>query len=57
MNVIRLLMAQAACNADVNPRDFSFKLTVQLRSEWESQGLSAAKDCSLLDSKINKATD
>jgi hypothetical protein len=27
-NVIRLLMAQAACNADVDPRSLSFKHTV-----------------------------
>lgn len=29
-NVIRLLMAQAACNANVDPRSLSFKHTVQL---------------------------
>lgn len=47
-NVIRLLMAQAACSAGVDPRDLSFKHTVQLWSEWGSRGLSATKDCSLL---------
>ena len=47
-NVIRLLMAQAACNAGVDPRDLSFKHTVQLWTEWGSRGLSATKDCSLL---------
>jgi hypothetical protein len=47
-NVIRLLMAQAACNADVDPRELSFKHTVQLWTEWLSRGLSAAKDCGLL---------
>lgn len=31
-NVIRLLMAQAACKAKVDPRSLSFKHTVQLRT-------------------------
>ena len=43
-NVIRLLMAQAASNAGVDPRNLSFKHTVQLWTEWVSRGLSAAKD-------------
>jgi hypothetical protein len=43
-NVIRLLMAQAACNTGVDPRDLSFKHTVQLWTEWASRGLSAMKD-------------
>jgi hypothetical protein len=47
-NVIRLLMAQAACNASVDPRSLSFKHTVQLWMEWGSRGLSAMKDCELL---------
>jgi Transposase DDE domain len=47
-NVIRLLMAQAACNAGVDPRDLSFKHTVQLWTEWVSRGLSATKDCQRL---------
>jgi Transposase DDE domain len=47
-NVIRLLMAQAACNAGVDPRDLSFKHTVQLWTEWGSRGLSATKDCGRL---------
>ena len=47
-NVIRLLMAQAACNAGVNPRELSFKHTVQLWTEWVSRGLSATKDCGRL---------
>jgi hypothetical protein len=51
-NVMRLLMAQAACSAGVDPRDLSFKHTVQLWSEWGSRGLSATKDCSLLFSLI-----
>jgi IS4 transposase len=44
-NVIRLLMAQAACYAGVDPRTLSFKHTVQLWTEWVSRGLSATKDC------------
>lgn len=43
-NVIRLLMAQAACNAGVDPRELSFKHTVQLWTEWVARGLSATKD-------------
>ena len=40
-NVIRLLMAQAACDAGVHPRQLSFKHTVQMWSEWTSKTLSA----------------
>jgi len=47
-NVIRLLMAQAACNAGVDPRDLSFKHTVQLWTEWVSRGLPATTDCGRL---------
>lgn len=47
-NVIRLLMAQAARNAGLDPRDLSFKHTVQLWTEWVSRGLSATKDCNRL---------
>ncbi|WP_343231018.1 transposase [Variovorax sp. WS11] len=43
-NVIRLLMAQAACKAGVDPRGLSFKHTVQLWTEWTTRGLCAAKD-------------
>ena len=43
-NVIRLLMAQAASNAGVDPRGLSFKHTVQLWAEWVSRGISATKD-------------
>lgn len=43
-NVIRLLMAQAASNAGVEPRTLSFKHTVQLWTEWTTRGLCAAKD-------------
>ena len=47
-NVIRLLMAQAASNAGVDPRGLSFKHTVQLWTEWVARGLSATKDCGRL---------
>ena len=47
-NVIRLLMAQAASNAGIDPRKLSFKHTVQLWTEWVSRGLSATKDSGLL---------
>jgi len=40
-NVIRLLMAQAACNAGVHPRELSFKHTVQMWTEWTARTLSA----------------
>jgi hypothetical protein len=43
-NVIRLLMAQAACHAGVDPRELSFKHTVQLWTEWLARGLSATND-------------
>ena len=40
-NVIRLPMAQAASNADVDPRNLSFKHTVQLWTQSVACGLSA----------------
>ena len=43
-NVIRLLMAQAASNANVDPRSLSFKHTVQLWTEWTARGLCSASD-------------
>ncbi|MEO7127742.1 MAG: IS4 family transposase, partial [Rhodoferax sp.] len=43
-NVIRLLMAQAACNAGVDPRSLSFKHAVQLWTEWVARGICATKD-------------
>ena len=46
--MIRLLMAQAASNAGVDPRGLSFKHTVQLWTEWVSRGLSATRDCGQL---------
>lgn len=39
-NLIRLLMAQAALNAGIHPRELSFKHTVQLWTEWTSQHLA-----------------
>lgn len=39
-NVVRLLMAQAALNANVLPRDISFKHTLQLWVQWISQRLA-----------------
>jgi len=47
-NLIRLIMAQAACNAGVDPRSLSFKHTVQLWTEWVARGLSATNDCGRL---------
>ena len=43
-NMIRLLMAQAACDANVDPRSLSFKHTVQLWTEWTARGLSSTID-------------
>ena len=43
-NVIRVLMAQADSNADVDPRNLSFKRTVQLWTRWMACGLSAMHD-------------
>lgn len=40
-NLIRVLMAQAASEAGVQPRQISFKHTVQLWTEWTSQHLGA----------------
>jgi hypothetical protein len=40
-NLIRLLMAQAAVNVGVNPRQLSFKHTVQIWAEWTARGLSS----------------
>jgi len=38
-NVIRLLMAQAARDAGIHPRELSFKHTVQMWTEWTSRTL------------------
>ena len=39
-NLIRLLVAQAALQAGVHPRQLSFKHTVQLWTEWLCHGLA-----------------
>jgi hypothetical protein len=54
-NVIRLLMAQAASNAGIDPRVLSFKHTVQLWTEWVSRGMSATKDDGLLFTLIARS--
>jgi IS4 transposase len=43
-NVIRLLMAQAACNAGVDPRELSFKHTVQLWTSGSREACRPTKD-------------
>ncbi len=43
-NLIRLLMAQAALDADVHPRQLSFKHTVQLWAEWTAQRVNLSTD-------------
>ena len=55
-NLIRMLMAKAARHAGVDPRNLSFKHTVQLWTEWVSRGLSATKDCGRLFSLIAQCT-
>ena len=47
-NLIRLLMAQAASMAGVDPRKLSYKHTCQLWTQWVSRGLSATADASRL---------
>lgn len=39
-NLMRLLMAQAAAHAGVDPRQLSFKHTVQLWTQWVARGAS-----------------
>lgn len=43
-NLIRLLMAQAAVEADVQPRQLSFKHTVQLWTEWTARRIDLVAD-------------
>lgn len=43
-NLIRLLMAQAALDADVHPRQLSFKHTVQLWTEWTAHRVDLRTD-------------
>jgi Transposase DDE domain len=47
-NVIRLLMAQAAHQAGIHPRELSFKHTVQMWNAWRSTGLAATTHCAHL---------
>ena len=55
-NLIRTLMAQAARNAGIDPRQLSFKHTVQLWTAWVSRGLSATTDCGRLFRLIAQGT-
>ena len=57
-NLIRLLMAQAAAQAGVHPRQLSFKHTAQLWTEWVAQGLagSPAERTTILFHAIAQAT-
>lgn len=43
-NLIRLLMAQAALDADVHPRQLSFKHAVQLWVEWQAHRVDLSAD-------------
>ena len=43
-NVIRLLMAQAASRAGLDPRGLSFKHTAQLWAQWTARGLTQTRD-------------
>jgi len=43
-NLIRLLMAQAATNTAVHPRQLSFKHTVQIWTEWVSRRLCSNRN-------------
>ena len=47
-NLIRLLMAQAASMAGVDPRKLSYKHTCQLWNSWRTHGLSLSADASRL---------
>ena len=47
-NVIRLLMAQAAQQAQLHPRELSFKHTVQLWTEWTARCVDVTADADAL---------
>ena len=47
-NLIRLLMAQAAEHTGADPRDLSFKHTLQLCTHWAVRGLSAGPELFIL---------
>ena len=53
-NVIRLLMAQAAGNADVDRRNLSFKHTVPLSTQWVACGLSPSPSSSFGTTRPNE---
>ena len=58
-NVIRLLMAQAANDAGVDPRSLSFKHTSQLWMQWLARGLPASTDlfAMIAQSKVGHRPD
>jgi hypothetical protein len=55
-NLIRLLMAQAALEADVHPRQPSFKHTVQLWTEWTVRRVDLTADPATLFRLIAQPT-
>ncbi len=55
-NLIRLLMAQAALDADVHPRQLSFKHTVQLWAEWTAHRVDLSADPDTLFRLIAQST-
>ena len=55
-NLIRLLMAQAASLAGVDPRKLSYKHTCQLWNNWLSHGLRANADANCLFMLIAQVT-
>ncbi len=56
-NLIRLLMAQAASNAGLVPREISFKHTVQLWTQWQCKCFGHRKvDVSILFTLIAQRT-
>ena len=58
-NLIRLLMAQAANDAGVDPRSLSFKHTSQLWTQWVARGLPASADlfAMIAQSKVGHRPD
>ena len=58
-NLIRLLMAQAAHDAGVDPRSLSFKHTSQLWTEWNCRGMTAGAELFTLiaQSKVGHRPD
>jgi hypothetical protein len=55
-NLIRLLMAQAALQTNVHPRELSFKHTVQLWTEWTAHRLDLSGDPATLFRLIAQPT-